>query len=50
VGWAKTLARYGELPPLPRLRFAGDYFDASSVGRAHRTGLEAAGQLLADLG
>lgn len=45
VGYTQALASFRSLPELPRLGFAGDYLANSTLGRAHRTGAEAARKL-----
>jgi oxygen-dependent protoporphyrinogen oxidase len=42
VGYIRALADFKGLPPLPRVRFAGDYMINSTVGQAHYSGLQAA--------
>lgn len=49
-GYTTALQRFRALPPLPRIRFAGDYLINSTVGQSMRSGQQAARGLLAELG
>lgn len=47
VGYVTALKAFRDLPPNPRIAYAGDYLLNSTVGQAHWTGLKAAEQLTA---
>lgn len=45
AGYIRALKAFTDLPPNPRIAFAGDYLLNSTVGQSHWTGLRAADQL-----
>lgn len=49
VGYTRALKQFRTLPAMEGLAFAGDYLINSSVGSAHRSGVEAADLILSQL-